>query len=425
MNPDRIRLANDVLRRHRPEAPLNYLQTYVLSRIAESPDSQMFNLAKLFRLRRGIDLERLAAALVASGRAHEALMSVLVMGADGKPMQRLTLTPADVTCPVVKADETELLAHRDEIVRTFKVFGDRLFDAKIFDCGERAYLLSNFHHLICDGYSFPLMLDGARKIYEGGTLESDAYYEMLRKRQERSEGEVAAATRTVLRETLSDPSYVTLPTDDFHGEAGYGLYEMPLTLAPTLETFLTEKRLTRHHVFLAATVLTLAKMTGAENVLIDWVFHGRVSKDELKTVGAFMVDLPLTVEGVSDLTISDILSRVKQSTFRGIKEVSVFRTLEDLNPDGRDRLTFNYQDEWGELVTSGPVSADGPYGWMIEETMVLSAPLARVENPFNVDIICRHGKCTLALEYDPGRYAESTVRRFADLYKAELEAILG
>ena len=66
-------LAWRVKRPRLPEARLNYLQSYVLSRIAADPSSQMFNLAKLFRLRKGIDLGRLSASLVAAGEAHGAL----------------------------------------------------------------------------------------------------------------------------------------------------------------------------------------------------------------------------------------------------------------------------------------------------------------------------------------------------------------
>lgn len=407
------------------EAPLNYLQNYVMARLAEAPSAQMFNLAKLFRLRKGLDLERLSAALVASGRSHAALATVLRRTADGDVVQRMELGPNDCTCPIVKIDEAELLAGRADLVKTFSVFGARLYEAKIFDCGERAYLLSNFHHLICDGYSFPLILNDARRAWNGETLAPDAYYEVLSRREERLRSPVVAAGRAYFREIVKSRTFTTLPPPDFRGAMGYGSQEAPLELPADFEDFLSAHRATRHHVFMAAAIVALARATGADDLLVDWVFHGRVSRDELRTVGAFMVDLPLVIEGISTMVPMDVIAQVKQGTFRGIKGGSSFRNVDDLNPTGQERLTFIYQDEWGELMTPGPVREDGPYAWMMEETIPLVAPSTTSENPFNVEIMEHRDATRLFVEYDACKYAESTIRRYIDLYRESLAWLLG
>ena len=417
-------LAWRVRRSRFPEARLNYLQSYVLSRIAEDPSSQMFNLAKLFRLKKGIDLERLSASLVAAGEAHGALRTVLRRDADGEIVQRQELPAGSVRCPVVKRSEADLLADRSALVKAFEVEGGILFDAMIFDCGERAYLLSNFHHLICDGYSFPLILADAHRAWDGEVLEPDAYYEVLARREERMGQPIAVAGRNYMRELLKVREFTTLPPPDFRNAPGYGTLEVPLQLPLSFGDFLAAHRATRHHVFLAAAAIALRRITGAADVLLDWVFHGRVSKDELKTVGAFMVDLPFVFDGTEDLTASEVIAFVKRATFNGIKGVNMFRDVTDCNPTGQDRLTFIYQDEWGELMSPGQVRKDGPYAWMIEETIPLQAPQAATENPFNVEIMEHSDSTRLFIEYDTGRYSASTVRRYADLYRESLEWLL-
>ena len=417
-------LAWRVKRPHLPEARLNYLQNYVLSRIAEDSSSQMFNLAKLFRLRKGIDLGRLSAALVAAGEAHGALRTVLRRDADGEIVQRQELPAGSVHCPVVKRSEADLLADRSALVRSFEVEGGVLFDATIFDCGERAYLLSNFHHLICDGYSFPLILADAHRAWDGEALVPDAYYGVLARREERAAQPIAVAGRNYMRELLKAREFTTLPPPDFRNAPGYGTLEEPLQLPLSFGDFLAAHRATRHHVFLAAAAIALRRITGAADVLLDWVFHGRVSKDELKTVGAFMVDLPLVFDGTEDLLASEVLALVKRATFNGIKGVNMFRDVADCNPTGQDRMTFIYQDEWGELMSPGPVREDGPYAWMIEETIPLQPPQAATENPFNVEIMEHSDSTRLFIEYDTGRYSASTVRRYVDLYRESLEWLL-
>ena len=417
-------LAWRVKRPRFPEARLNYLQSYVLSRIAEDPTSQMFNLAKLFRLRKGIDLGRLSASLVAAGEAHGALRTLLRRDVDGEIVQRQELPVGSVRCPVVKRSEADLLADRSALVKSFEVEGGCLFDATIFDCGERAYLLSNFHHLICDGYSFPLILADAHKVWNGETLEPDAYYGVLARREERAAQPVAVAGRNFMRELMKAREFTTLPPPDFRNAPGYGTLEEPLVLPPSFVEFLAAHRATRHHVFLAAAAIALRQISGATDILLDWVFHGRVSKDELKTVGAFMVDLPLVFDGTEDLTASEVIALVKRTTFNGIKGVNIFRDVTDCNPTGQDRLTFIYQDEWGELMSPGPVRSDGPYAWMIEETIPLQAPQAATENPFNVEIMEHSDSTRLFIEYDTGRYSTATVRRYADLYRESLEWLL-
>ena len=408
-----------------PEAPLNYLQGYVFTRIAADPASQMFNLAKLFRVRKGVDLERLSAALVASAYSHTAIHSIMHRSPSGEIVQRKELKQQYFRCPVVKADEKELLANRSSLVKSFNVFGGCLFDARIFDCGENAYLLSNFHHLICDGFSFPLILEDAHKVWNGETLTPDPYYEVLARREEKSATPIAVAGRTFMRELLKSKQFTSLPKDDFRGESGYGYCEVSLTLPADFKEFLALHRVTRHHVFLAATVHALHVLTGSPDMLVDWVFHGRVSKDELRTVGAFMVDLPLIMEGMGELTAPDIIAQVKRSTFNGIKNVNIFKSVEDCNPTGQDRLTFIYQDEWGELMSPGPVRSDGPYAWMIEETIPLAAPSAATENPFNVEIMEHHDGTRLFVEYDTGRYSEATVHRYTELFRESLNWLLG
>ena len=408
-----------------PEARLNYLQSYVLSRISTEPSSQMFNLAKLFRLRRGIDLERLSSALTAAGEAHGALRTVIRRDATGEFVQRQELAFGAVRCPVVKMSESDLLANRPTLVKSFKLNGGTLFDAKIFDCGDgRAYLLSNFHHLICDGYSFPLILADAHRAWNGETLEPDAYYEVLAQREERAARPVAVAGRNFMREILKDRDFTTLPPADFHGTPGYGGIEVMIPLPKDFDDILATRRATRHHFFLAASAIALRRISEASDVLLDWVFHGRISKDELKTVGAFMVDLPLVFDGTEDMTASDVIALVKRATFNGIKNVNFFRDVTDCNPTGQDRLTFIYQDAWGELMSPGPVREDGPYAWMIEETIPLSAPQAATENPFNVEIMEHRDETRLFIEYDTGRYAESTARRYADLFKEALDWLI-
>lgn len=408
-----------------PEARLNYLQNYVLSRIHSDASSQMFNLAKLFRLRQGIDLNRLSLALTTSGEAHGALRTVLRRDAEGEFVQRMELAPGSVRCPVVKASEADLLARRSSLVKSFNLDGKALFEATIFDCGGgRAYLLSNFHHLICDGYSFPLILADAHRAWDGETLEPDDYYGVLARREERSARPIAVAGRNFMREILKDRSFATLPPDDFRGDSGYGSIEVPIPLPEQFEDILTACRATRHHLFLAAAALALKKITGESDVLLDWVFHGRVSKDELKTVGAFMVDLPLVFDGTDDMTAADVIALVKRATFNGIKGVNIFRDVSDCNPTGQDRLTFIYQDEWGELMSPGPIREDGPYAWMIEETIPLSAPRAATENPFNVEIMEHRDATRLFIEYDTGRYSEATARRYADLFLQSLDGLL-
>ena len=366
----------------------------------------------------------LSASLVAAGEAHGALRTVLRRDADGEIVQRQELPAGSVRCPVVKKSEADLLADRSALVKSFEVEGGILFDATIFDCGERAYLLSNFHHLICDGYSFPLILADAHRAWDGETLEPDTYYGVLARREERAVQPIAVAGRNYMRELLKSCGFRTLPPPDFRTAPGYGTLEEPLQLPADFGDFLAAHRATRHHVFLAAAAIALRRITGAADVLLDWVFHGRVSKDELKTVGAFMVDLPLVFDGTEDLTASEVITFVKRATFNGIKGVNMFRDVADCNPTGQDRLTFIYQDEWGELMSPGPVREDGPYAWMIEETIPLQPPQAATENPFNVEIMEHSDSTRLFIEYDTGRYSSATVRRYVDPYREALEWLL-
>lgn len=406
------------------EAPLNYLQRYIVKQLEAHPGSSMFNLARLFRLRKGIDLDRLADALAQAGRAHQALLSVLHRFPDGEILQMQGLEDDDIEVEVVSVHEANFLARRASYVKIFKTFDEGLVDAIIFKCGEHAYLLSNIHHLVCDGYSFPLILNDAHKVWNGESLTQDKYYEILDRREARSQLPVAAAARQMMKEILRSRKFATLPRYDLSRDSGYGVKEFPLTVPEGFGAYLESMRASRHHFFLACAALALGRLSGRDDVEIDWVFHGRLTKDELATVGPFMVDLPFPLMEIGEKTPEQVMFATKHWTFFGIKNAHAIRDTDDDPLEGR-RLTFIFQDEWGELMTPGPVDPDGPFGWMIEESIALRAPQIQAENPFNVEIIERRGMDTLVLEYDTGRYTEDTVCRYAQCYVDAMKWMMG
>jgi len=405
------------------EAPLNYLQRYILRQQESRPGTAMFNLAKLFRLRKGLDLERFAECLAQAGRAHQALLTVFHRYPDGAVTQIQDIDEEDLEVEVVKVHETNFLQRRQSYVKIFNTYDEGLVDAIIFNCGENAYLLSNIHHLVCDGYSFPLILSDAKRVWDGEKLESDHYYEILARRQARSQSAVSVAARQLVRETLRSRDFMTLPRFDLSGKSGYGVRESELELPADLDERLERMRVTRHHLFLAATAKALSLMTDAPDIEVDWVFHGRLSKEELRTVGAFMVDLPFTCTGITELSAEELLSEVKSKVFLGIKNAYAITDSDD-DPRGGERLTFVYQADWGELMTPGPIDPDGPFAWMFEEMMPLTPPQMAAENPFNVEIMERRNGTRLFLEYDTGRYHSDTVSRYAACFQSALDWLL-
>ena len=406
------------------EAPLNYLQRYVLKHQEEALGSTMFYLAKMFRLRPGIDLEKLADCLAKAGRAHQALLTVLHRFEDGEVLQVQGLDEDEIQVEIVRVSERNLLARRASYIKIFATFDEGLVDAIIFDCGENAYLLSNIHHLVCDGYSFPLILEDARRAWNGEPLEQDHYYDLLARREARTKMPVAVAARQLLVETLKSRDFVTLPRYDFGGRPGYGSYEVNLDLPESFDSKLDGWKASRHHFFLAATAVALGRQARANDVEVDWVFHGRLSKEELRTVGAFMVDLPFVLSDIADKTPGDVISYTKQATFFGIKNCHAIKDADD-DPLGGARTTFVYQDAWGELMTPGPVDPNGPFAWMIAETIPLRPPKIAAENPFNVEIMEHREATRLFVEYDAGRYSEATVAQFVDCYRSAMGWLLG
>lgn len=399
------------------EAPLNYLQRYILRRLQEKKGaSTMFNLAKLFRLKKGIDLKRLADSLAEAGRAHQALLSVIHRGDDGEFLQMQYLDDDEIEVEVVKVHEANFLARRASYVKVFDTFDEGLVDAIIFDCGENAYLLSNIHHLVCDGYSFPIILQDAKRAWDGEELGEDAYYSTLVRREARAQLPVAAAARTLIRDVQSSRDFVVLPRPDMSRRSKFGSMEFALDIPANFDAFLEDLHATRTHFFLAATALALSKVSGSNDVDIDWVFHGRLTKEELKTVGAFMVDLPFPLVDIKGKSPEEVIFDAKHWMFFGIKNAhAIVGDEEEL--DGSRRLTFVYQDEWGELMSPGPVRPDGPFSWMIEETLELKPPAADPENPFNVEII-EHtgGRTCLYIEYDAGSYSSDVVKRYREAF---------
>ena len=406
------------------QAPLNYLQRYVFKQLATCRETAMFNLTKMYRLRKGIDILRLSKALETAAGCHQSLKTVFHRFPDGEIVQMLALDPDDLSCDIVRVSEQKLLAFRSSYVKHFDLFDQGLLDAMIFDCGKNAYLLSNFHHLVADGYSFPVILHDARRVWNGEAVEEDNYYAVLARRAARAQLPVSVAARNLMNEILRNGEFATLPGNDLNADSRYGVSVTSLELPGDFEEKLASLKVTKHHFFLAATALALSKITGSDNVEVDWVFHGRLSKDEARTCGPFMVDLPFPLTDIASKSASEVLYETKRQTFFGIKNAHAI-TNTDNDPLGGRRMTFIYQAEWGDLMSEGPVDPEGPFGWAIEETVPLRPPQIEAENPFNVNIMEKRSGTRLVLEYDAGRYLPSTVARFAEHFKESAAWLYG
>ena len=391
--------------------PLTAAQKGVLFACGKNPDAVLYNIPAKITLPAAADLARLTAALGQALAAHPALSFRLVRQG-GETMQR---PGAAIVPEVLTLSEQEAAQAALTFVRPFRLApepqAEPLCRIRLVRTESALYLYFDAHHLVFDGLSFDLFLRDVFAAYSGASLtpENGLAAQAARGPQD------AEAHAAYYRALLADFESATelAPDRESGGKTGR-LAECSAEVEPApVAAYCRAHALTPAQLYLAASVLALARFTHSDTVYLSMISAGRSDPALLGAVGMFVKTLPFVGRLGKELRSAQFIAATADAMKTALLHEEL--ALADIAEQYRYAPFVNYACELGvgePLVLAGrecPV-----------EMLTLSSP----KFPVSIHIEERHGRHALCVQYDDARYGAASMQAFADAIRRALTALM-
>jgi amino acid adenylation domain-containing protein len=291
---------------------------------------------------------------------------------------------------------------------------------------DEAHLILTAHHIVCDGWSFGVVVHDFTALYEGRTLPAPASYaaysvdEAVR-RNGAEHGEQREAWQAVFPDV---PAPVMLPAD--HPRTSSPQYAggmtqrlLPPELVRKLHRFCTARRLTPYHVTLAAFRILVQRLSGQSDFIIGTPSAAQISRNLPDLVGHCVQFLPLRFRQSPDDTGDTVIQSTRDVVLNGSENdgVTFGEILERLAlPADKRRnlvpLSFSFEE------MPQPVAFADLHG-----TVVMN-PKRRLS--FEASFYLQHSEENIALvcAWQTALFDQPTVERWLGNYVTLLQSLI-
>ncbi|MGM1060724.1 amino acid adenylation domain-containing protein [Saccharothrix sp. Mg75] len=371
------------------------------------------NTAVGLRLTGRLDVPRLAAALDALARRHDALRTTFDVVGD-EPVQ-VVAPHGTIPLRVLPTPIGDL-----GLDEPFDLRRGPLTRAVLAPVGRDEHLLVLVqHHVVTDGWSVQVLVEELAELYAGGSPAEPAvqYPDFAVWARGNPEGDLA-----YWREQLADLEALDLPTDRprpaLRTTAGAVLRRpLPADLVERLTGVGRAHDATLFMTLTAAVQLLLSARTGQRDVAVGTVSSGRDRADLERAVGFFVRTLVLRSWVDPDLPFTSFLDRVRDTALAAFAhdDVPFDRVVEALRPDPDPSRTPLVQTV---VALHQPLVRDAAFGDLTVAEHDLPRPVARFD--LVVEFWPREDGLALTVEYNTDLFDEATIGALAD----DLDALL-
>jgi amino acid adenylation domain-containing protein len=432
--------------------PLTYGQQGLWFLYKLAPDSAAYNIAFTARIRSLVNVRALQRAFEKLIVRHPTLRTTFGQG-DDEPFQQVH-EYQEACFENIDASNWNL----DELTKKVMAVYQRPFDLErepvlrvsLFTrCEQDHVLLLTIHHIAVDGFSFGILLNELRLLYQSENTGQAIYLPLIKKQYR----DFVQYQRSMLTSPVGDKLWaywqkqlagelpvLKLPTDrprppiqNYQG-ASYS-FKLPLELTSSLREIAKAEGATLYMVLLSALSVLLHRYTGQEDIIVGCPTEGRSQPEFAETVGFFVNMLPIRVNLTNNLTYRALLSQVRQTVLAALRHqdypspllIERLQVNRDPSLPGLFRTSFNLlkleeiaQDY--ELSVSNKTSTREDWGGLTLEPFVI--PQQEGQNDIVFDMIETTQSLQGIFRYNTDLFDETTIRRMAGHFQTILEAIV-
>ncbi|MFF4273185.1 condensation domain-containing protein [Streptomyces sp. NPDC001536] len=399
-----------------------------------APDSAVYNVPIVLRVRGGLDRERLQRAVDVLVTRHQALR-LTVRESDGQVLQ--LIHPAGAAprvevnwTPLPGADLTRAAA---EVVRyagrPFDVVRGPLMRVDVAELtGEEHAVSLCFHHLIIDEIAATALAGELHRLYEDPAALPAAGPE--HQYAEFCAGLLAEPDPLGLdwwRERLAGMPVLPLPEE--HVPEDHGLFTgdrvdftVPEDVSARVAEVSRAHRVSEFMVFHAALLVLLHRWTGAEDIAVGTPMSGRVDERFAKTVGFFQNTVVLRGTVDPGQSFAALLKASRRTVLEGLQRQHVpFETVVDAVRPSRES-TRNPLFQVALVFNRRKVEQD----WSLPDLTVEPLPFPWPTSHFDLALTLLHEYGVLKgdFAYSAQRFSRATAERLTAVFLRLLDGLL-
>ena len=291
--------------------PLTQNQLGVYFDCVKNSNKLSYNIPTYFKFGNDIDADKLKKAIIEVIDKNSYLKTRFVME-DGQIYQERR---DDLEVDIQIHDGVVDNEIKNAFIRPFTLSDDLLFRFEIYRNSNETCLLSDFHHLIMDGYSLNILFKEIATIYDGGVVDDKKFnsfdYSLEQLAIEKSQ--IYTDAESYFDDKIKNFDSTTAISPDLTGREEDGqLRESDIYIDKLMiEKFCKNNTITPNNLFLAATVFTLSKFVYNKDILISTIFNGRNNPNFQKNLGMMVKTLPIALKINSEMESSEYFKYVE------------------------------------------------------------------------------------------------------------------
>ena len=432
--------------------PLTYGQKGLWFFYKMAPQSATYNIAFTARICSDLNIPALQRAFQKLIERHPTLRTTFGQQ-DGEPFQEVH-QDVEVVLEIVDAstwDEEELTRKAIAAYKhPFDLERGPLFRVNLFTCSAQDHLLVlTIHHIAVDGFSFGILLDDLRLLYEsentGKTISLEPikgqYWDFVQWQEKILKSPLEDSQWTYWQKQFSgELPLVNLPTDrprppsqSYEG-ASY-TFEINKELTYKLRKLGKAEGATLYMTLLSVFYVLLYRYTGQEDIIVASPIDGRSQSKFTRTVGDFTNILIIRVNLAGNIPFSELLSQVRQKVLSAlnhqdypspllIDRLHVNRdfNLAELFRVSLNLLPFHEMAPEYELSVSAKTKPKEDWGGLELKPFVI--PQQEGQNDISFNVIDRKESLLGILKYNTDIFDATTISRMAEHFQNLLEGVV-
>ncbi|MGI0483800.1 amino acid adenylation domain-containing protein [Pantanalinema rosaneae CENA516] len=351
--------------------PLSYSQQQLWFLDQLVPNHPFYNVPEAIRLRGELDVMALEQSLQAIVQRHEILRTNFTLR-EGQPVQVIQ-SIADISLSIVDvstAQEPESEAGKRMVIeaqRPFDLSRDQLIRVILFRLSSTEHILFlNLHHIICDEWSFKVLLEELTAVYPAYLQQRSAglaplplqYADVAIWQRGQSQAELESQLAYWSQQLNGAPAILQLPTDyprsprPSHQGSRHGI-TLPPSLTAQLKQLSRQEGVTLYMTLLAAFQSLLCRYTGQTDICIGSPIANRHGLETEKLIGFFVNTLVFRTDLSNNPSFRELLHRVREVALAAYahQDVPFDTVVQAVQPHQRDtsynplfQVMFNLQN---------------------------------------------------------------------------------
>jgi natural product biosynthesis luciferase-like monooxygenase protein/amino acid adenylation domain-containing protein len=343
------RVAPGIERRERPKRiPLSYAQERLWFLKQLEPESSMYNVPMVVRLRGEVDEEGLEAALRGVVERHEALRTRFEEV--GGEAEQVIEAVWDEVLEREDATEEEVQGRIEEMAREpFDLRRGRLLRARLLRLGEAESVLAVvMHHIVTDGWSLGVLLEEVKELYQARRERREAklaelpiqYADYALWQRQWMTGAELEDQLAYWRRQLEGTPLLELPADRRSGVGATGRgasepIEFEAEASAALKQFAQREGVTVYMLLLTGFQVVLWRWTGQEDITVGADVANRNRSEVEGLIGFFVNQLALRTQVKGEESVRGLLARVRETALEGYahQDAPFEKVVEATNPE--------------------------------------------------------------------------------------------